>query len=216
MARTTRRQDPAERTDGAAPGTARGHGRAVGEPPLLLDPRRGGSLVGLLGGLVFVGSYSPALGAVASGLAWAAAVLGVLVALVAHYVRPVPLGPLTRPRPLALAVYGGCVVGELALIAAGSRALDAAGRGELRPALIAAVVGVHFVPFAWAFGERMFLLLGAAVAVVGGVGLLVGAAGVRHAADAAAVLAGLVLIAVVAAYARGAFAPGRATAPARP
>ncbi|WP_369053062.1 hypothetical protein [Kineococcus terrestris] len=187
------------------------HGRAAGEPPLLVDPRRWGSLVGLAGGAVFVASYSGALGPVVAALAGTAAAVGVVAALVAHYVRPVPLGPLARPSPLALAVYGGCVVGELVLIAAGSRALDAAGRGELRPALIALAVGLHFVPFARAFRERMFLHLGGAVTALGGLGLAAGALGVPRAADAAAVLAGLVMTGVVLAYARGRYAPARAT-----
>ncbi|WP_432548558.1 hypothetical protein [Kineococcus sp. SYSU DK004] len=196
--------------EGPGPGAARRHGRAAGEPPLLVDPRRWGSLIGLAGGAVFVGSYSAALGPVVAAVAGTATVAGVVAALIAHYVRPVPLGPLARPSPLALAVYGGCVVGELVLIAAGSRALDAAGRGELRPALIALAVGLHFVPFAWAFRERMFLHLGGVVAALGALGLAAGALGVPRAADAVAVLAGLVMIAFVLSYARGRYAPARA------
>jgi hypothetical protein len=188
---------------------ARPYGPAAGEPPVQVDPRRWGSLIGLAGGIVFIASYSPALGSVVSTVAWVAGVALVLAALYSHYVRPVPLGPLERPRPLALAVYLGCVVGEVALIAAGSNALAAAGRSELRPALIAAVVGLHFLPFAWAFGERMFLVLGGAVAALGVTGLAVGALGVPHAAEVAAVLAGLVMLVLVVRYARGGFAPSR-------
>jgi hypothetical protein len=186
---------------------ARPHGPAAGEPPVAVDPRRWGSLIGLAGGMVFIASYSPALGPVVSAAAWVAGVALVLAALHAHYVRPVPLGPLERPSPLAMAVYLGCVVGEVALIAAGSNALAAAGRSELRPALIAAVVGLHFLPFAWAFGERMFLVLGGAVATLGVTGLVVGTLGVPHAAEVAAVLAGLVMLVLVVRYARGGFAP---------
>lgn len=197
------------------PARSRPHGPAVGEPPLLADPRRWGGLVGLAGGLVFVGSYSPALGPVVSTAAWGAGGALVLVALVAHYVRPVALGPLAHPRPLGLAVYGACVVTEVALIAAGSSALAAAGRSELQPALIATVVGLHFIPFAWAFGERMFVRLGAAVAALGATGLLVGGpADVPRAAEAAAVLAGLVMLALSALYARGRFAPPAVPRPA--
>lgn len=194
---------------------ARRYGPAAGEPPLLVDPRRWGSLVGLVGGLVFVGSYAPVLGTVVSTTAWAAGLAGVAAALFAHYVRPVALGPLTRPRPLALLTYGGCVIGELALIAVGTQGLTAAGRAELQPALIAAVVGLHFLPFAWVFGERMFLHLGGAVAALGAAGLLAGALGVARAADGAAVVAGLVMIAVIALYARGRYArpPGRRAVP---
>ena len=73
--------------------------------------------------------------------------------------------------------------------------------------MIAAVVGLHFIPFAWAFGERMFYLLGSVVATLGGVGLLVGVMGVPHAADAMAVTAGLVMQVIILLYALGRFAP---------
>ena len=125
----------------AKPSVPRRYGPAVGEPPPWVDPRRWGSLIGLVGGLVIIGSYSPVLGAAVSTVAWVAGVMLALAALSAHYVRPVSLGPLARPRPLAFAIYGTAVVGEFALIALGSRALTAAGHPDLRPALIAAVVG---------------------------------------------------------------------------
>ncbi len=190
-------------------GAPRRYGPDVGEPPPWFDPRRWGSLIGLAGGLVFITSYAPAWGSVVALVAWVVGAALALTALVRHYVRPVALGPLARPRPLALVGYVVCVLGELALIAVGTRLLVGAGRGELRPALIALAVGLHFLPFAWAFGERMFFGLGGAVAALGALGLATGAAGVRNAAPTAAVVAGLVLLVVMTAYADGRFAPGR-------
>ena len=198
---------PAAPEQSASPAAARRYGPEVGEPPVLVDPRRWGSLVGLVGGLVFIASYSSVLGSAVSAAAWAVGLVLVLAALSAHYVWPVALGPMARPSRFALATYLACVAGELALISLGSRALTAAGDGELRPALIAAVVGLHFIPFAWAFHERMFLWLGSLVCVLGASGLLAGAMGVAQAAEAAAVLAGLVMMIVITAYARGRFAP---------
>jgi len=167
-----------------SPAAARRYGPDVGEPPLWADPRRGGSLIGLAGGLVFIGAYSAALGHAVSIAAWVAGLALVITALTAHYIRPAPLGPLTRPRPWALATYGACVIGELAVINLGSRALTALGHDDLRPALIAGVVGLHFIPFAWAFGERMFYWLSGFVATLGAVGLAAGFIGVSHAAEA--------------------------------
>ena len=189
------------------PAAARRYGPEVGEPPLLVDPRRWGSLIGLIGGLVFIGSYSSVLGAAVSTLAWVAGVVLALAALSAHYVWPVALGPMARPSRFALAIYVACVAGELALINLGSRALTAAGDGALRPGLIAVVVGLHFIPFAWAFQERMFFWLGGLVCGLGATGLLAGAMGVAHAAEALAVLSGLVMLIVITVYARGRFAP---------
>ncbi|MDQ2737808.1 MAG: hypothetical protein M3Y35_04120 [Actinomycetota bacterium] len=179
----------------------------MGEPPLWADPRRWGSLIGLAGGLLFIGSYSAAFGHAVWIGGWIAGLALVAAALTAHYIRPVPLGPLTRPRPASLAIYGVCVIGELAAINLGSRALTAGGHDELRPALIAAVVGLHFIPFAWAFGERMFYWLGGLVASLGALGLVAGFMRTPHAADAAAVAAGLVMLTIITLYARGRFAP---------
>jgi len=183
------------------------------EPPALVDPRRWGGVIGLLGGMWFVGSYSAPLGRLASTLAWVTGSVLTAVALFALYLRRVPLGELVRPRRLALATYCGCVVGELVLIAAGSRLLAAWERSELRPALIVAVVGLHFLPFAWAFQERMFLHLGACLTLLGAVGLLAGALGVPRAADALAVVAGLTMLTVVTLYAVGRFRPAASTRP---
>lgn len=188
-------------------GSARRYGPAVGEPPLWVDPRRWGSLIGLAGGLVFIGGYSAAFGNVVWIAGWVVGLVLVAAALTSHYLRPVPLGPLTRPRPAELVIYGLCVVGELAAINLGSRALTAAGHEEWRPALIAAVVGLHFIPFAWAFGERMFYWLGGLVATLGAAGLLTGLVGIVHAADAAGVAAGLFMLIIINLYARGRFAP---------
>lgn len=189
------------------PAPARRYGPAAGEPPLWADPRRWGSLIGLTGGLVFIGSYSAAFGPGVWIAGWVAGLAVAAAALVALYIRPVPLGPLTPSSPAALAIYGGCVIGELAAINLGSRALTAAGHDELRPALIAAIVGLHFIPFAWAFGERMFYWLGGLVATLGAVGLVAGFLRTAHAADAAAVAAGLVMLVIITLYARGRFAP---------
>jgi len=186
---------------------SRNYGPAVGEPPLLVDPRRWGSLIGLVGGSVFIGSYSSVLGSAVATITWTAGIVLAASILFAHYVRPVSLGPLARPHPHALAIYGGSVVGQLALIAAGTRALMATGHGGLQPALIASVVGLHFIPFAWAFREPMFLRLGGAVAGAVAVGLAAGALGLPHAAAAAAVLAGLTMLTIMATWALGRFSP---------
>lgn len=172
-----------------------------------MDPRRWGSLIGLVGAMVFITGYSPVLGQ-AIFIISVAAGLGLFgVALFFHYIQPVALGPLSRPGPVRIVIYVACVVGELALIDLGSRALMSTGHIDLRPALIATIVGVHFIPFAWAFGERMFLYLGGLVAACGTAGLTVGGMGVVHMADAMAVAAGLVMLVVIVLYARGRFTP---------
>ena len=185
----------------------RGYGPAVGEPPPWVDPRRWGSLIGLAGGMWFITGYSAALGPVVSIIALIAGLGLVGASLFAHYVRPVALGPLTRPGLVALLTYGACVVGEFVLIDLGLQGLAASGHADLRPALIAAIVGLHFIPFAWAFGERMFYWLGSLVAALGAIGLLAGVMGVPYAADALAVTAGLAMQVIILLYAWGRFAP---------
>ncbi len=193
----------AEQTSLEPPQTSTGRN---GEPPVLVDPRRWGALIGVVGALVFIFSYSPPLPTPWSVIARIAGA-GLAVAAVASLcLRPRSLGPLDRPSRKALTVYGCCVIAELAAIALGSRLLVTLGHAELRPALIAAVVGVHFLPFSWAFGERMFSWLGTALLLLGVIGMAVGYAGIGHAADLAAVLSGAVMLVLVLMYALGRFA----------
>lgn len=185
--------------------TTPGYGPSVGEPPVAVDPRRWGSVIGLVGGMFFV-SYSGVLGSAVSAAAWVIGVGLFGAALFAHYLCPVSLGVLVRPRPAALAIYGACVVAELALINIGARVLVSADLEGLLPALTAAIVGLHFIPFAWAFGERMFYWLGGSVAALGVIGLTLGFVGVANAPEATAVLAGLTMHVIILRYARGRFA----------
>ncbi|GIG29970.1 hypothetical protein [Cellulomonas marina] len=178
-------------------------------PPRLADLRRWGALVGLVGAVVFVWSYGPGLAGPLPVLARVLVVVLVVAAVVLLLVVPRWLGRFHVPTPLAMSVYVGCVAAELVLIRLGSAWLDGRGDASARPALIAAVVGLHFLPFAWAFRERMFTVLGAALVLLGGGGLVAELSGVGHAAALAAVASGLVMAALVAAYAAGAFASPR-------
>ena len=92
------------------------------------------------------------------------------------------------------------------LIGVGTAALHYQDYESARPALIAAVVGLHFLPFAWAFHERMFYWLGSAPVTLGVAGLGAELASFDTSASAAAVLSGLVMAGVVMAYAAGLFA----------
>jgi len=180
--------------------------RSESSPPALVDPRRIGALVGLIGAATFTFSYTGGWDSLADTLA-RLLVGGLVLATVAFlFFRPRHLGPFVPPTAGRIGVYLLCVVGQLALIALGSRWLEQANRLELRPALIALVVGLHFLPFGWAFSERMFLLLGAALVVLGGAGLLLGSTAT---AEGAAVLSGVVMAGLLLAYGLGAFAPRR-------
>ena len=163
-------------------------------------------MIGLLGGMLFISGYSSALGSVASVAAWLSGLALVSSVLFAHYIRPVSLGALAPPRPDMMAIYVASVIAEFALINVGSRALASADLLHLRPALIATVVGVHFIPFAWAFSEPMFYWLGGLVAALGVIGLTLGFVGVAHSPEAAAVTAGLTMQVIILLYARGRFA----------
>jgi len=173
-------------------------------PPAVVDPRRSGAVIGLVGACVFVFSYTDGWGDPASVVMRTLTGTLVLLTFLFLYIRPRFLGPFQPPRAGPLVVYVLCVLGELGLIALGTTWLDGAGNGGLRPALIAAVVGLHFLPFGWVFAERMFVILGAALMALGTAGLLLGTPGT---AAAAAVASGAVMASVLLAYSLGAFAP---------
>ncbi|WP_426247475.1 hypothetical protein [Nocardioides sp. LHG3406-4] len=178
-------------------------------PPPFADPRRIGALVGLVGAVVFVFANAPDLTGTVATIARVVVILLVGAALVLLFGFSRWLGRFVVPAPAALVVYGACVVGELLLIRSGSVALDDSGHGGARPALIAAVVGLHFLPFAWAFRERMFYWLGSALMALGLAGLGAELAEIETTASVAAVLAGLVMAGLIVLYAAGLFAVPR-------
>ena len=169
-------------------------------PPRFADPRRVGALGGLIGACVFVFSYADGFGVPFIDVAKISVVVIVLGTLWSLFVRPQWLGEFISPKPSAIGVYLLCVVGGFGLIRAGTEWLTVIGRAELRPAVIALIVGLHFVPFAWAFRERMFYVLGGALIILGGLGLL------TNWALAAAAGSGLVMALLLLAYSLGMFA----------
>ena len=157
-----------------------------------------GSTVGAAGGSTFVLANASALDTPWPGpalVAWSVLALGWLAATFLR--RHEPAGP--PPRRHALVVYAVSVVAMLVLIRIATTALDALGAEHLRPAAIAVAVGLHFLPFAWAFpaASRLFGVLGVVVATLGGAGLLLGLLGAPTAGAAAAVLAGLAMLALI-------------------
>jgi hypothetical protein len=135
---------------------------------------------------------------VVSLVAWVVALaLYLWSAFVAVRVFP----PLPGPRRGAGLVYVAGVLGMLGVIVAGSQLLRSQGQLELQPAVVVLAVGLHFLPFAWAFRAPVFALLGSLLAGLGVAGLILGWAWDPSAASVVAVLAGLGMLAVLVAYA---------------
>ncbi len=159
-----------------------------------------GSLVGAIGGLVFVLANA---GGLPGGAATALRVVAVVafVAAIALTIRSVPrTAGHPPPDRRAWRVYLICVVAMVAAFPLGSLVLTRAlGRSELVLPWVVLVVGAHFLPFASAFRAGIFRVLSwalIAIALVGGlVTVLVGPA----ASAGTGVLAGFALLAFAAA-----------------
>lgn len=165
----------------------------------LQDPRTTGAIVGAVGGSAFVLVNRGSLPDVLPGFALAAWVVALAGWAWFVLARPRTFAPLPAPSPRAGAVYGGSVVAMLVLIFGSARLLTATDHPGLVPAAVAVAVGLHFVPFARAFGAPVFGVLGWTMAGIGGVGLVAGLVGVGAAGSASAVVAGLAMIVLVAA-----------------
>ncbi|MFF0943886.1 hypothetical protein ACFYE2_06620 [Kocuria sp. CPCC 205300] len=160
-----------------------------------------GSTVGAIGGSTLVLANAPGLGAPWSGLALAAWVVLALGWMAATFLRRHAPAD-APPQRHGLLVYGARAGAMLILIRVATTALDGMGEGHLRPAAIALAVGLHFLPFAWAFPmvSRLFRVLGLVVALLGGAGLVAGVLGVPVAGAAAAVVARLAMLALIAVH----------------
>lgn len=163
------------------------------------DPRVWGTIVGAAGGSVFVlanrGDLADPWPAVAVA-AWAGALVAYVWFVLVARRELGPVGPVGRGAGL---VYLGSVVGMVVLIRVGSVLLEHEERIELRPALIVGAVGLHFLPFAAAFHTALFKTLGSFLVVLGSVGIALGWTWRDHAAAGAAVVAGIVMLLVIAA-----------------
>lgn len=131
-------------------------------------------MIGATFGLVFVLVNA---GTAGSPWSWLMRVAGVVV-FVAVLARIRRLGEVTvEPRDNAIRVYWSCVLLEVAALLLGTRLLAANGHGEYGVALVAVVVGVHFLPLAWAFRQPAFHPLGVVLVALGVAGALVGLLG---------------------------------------
>ena len=154
-----------------------------------------GSMVGAVGATVFV--------LVNRGLLpdpWPLVALVAWVLALGAYVWRVLLSPADslpageQPHPRGWLIYLASVAGMILAIQVGRLLLAGADREGLGPALIAAAVGLHFLPFATAFRAPLFRTLGLLVGGLGLVGLAVGWFAGDTVAAAAAVLSGLVML----------------------
>lgn len=190
MTETTTAQDRAE-AEGAGETAQRGLEH-------LRHPMVWGGLIGCIGGGAFMLGNAPGL---PEGWSLAATLLGWLLlaaALAAVLLLPRHLPALERPERRALAVYAGCVVAMLLLLPVTRWIAVALGVAEAQPALVAAVVGGHFIPFAVAFHAPVFRRMGWLMVIVGLVGAVLAAAVHLTFGPAAAVAAGAVMLIVVA------------------
>lgn len=108
------------------------------------------------------------------------------------------------PALAAWRVYWTMVAFEVVLLVVGSRVLVSSGHKELATPWVALVVGLHFLPFARAFGTPMFRWLGWALIALGVVGGLAAAlVGESVGAVSAGVGSGVVLLVFAALFNTG-------------
>ncbi|GEK79253.1 hypothetical protein ABA31_06040 [Agrococcus baldri] len=166
------------------------------------DPRRVGSSIAIVGGLVFAWSY----GTDAVSEAWLLALRIVAVALAALcvwrlFLAPAALGAPATPHRFAWLLYLGSVAAMLAAIAGGRALLTGVDATHAAGSWIAVCVGLHFIPFAWAFRERMLARLGRVVAAAGIVGLALALTLGEPWGELGAVVAGVAQLTVLAGWA---------------
>ncbi len=164
----------------------------------LWDPRVWGTTVGAAGATVFVMANRGALPAPWPSVALFAWIVALLAYILFVFAWPRMFVEMGVVGPRAGVIYFGSVVAMLALIRVGSELLPDERVDDLRPALIVAAVGAHFLPFAKAFHTPMFTVLGSLMVVFGAAGLGLGWWWDERAAAASAVVTGVVMLVVIA------------------
>ncbi len=129
-----------------------------------------GSVVGAIGGLIFV-----VVNAAAVPAALLLRVLAVVtfVAVIWFAVLRAPKVDQAPPSRAALRTYGLCILGMLVALFLGARVLSGLlDRPHAVVPWVVLVVGAHFLPFAGAFGLPIFRLLAVSLVVLGLAGLV--------------------------------------------
>jgi hypothetical protein len=155
-----------------------------------------GSVIGAVAGLVFVLANAGELPAAAAFRV--AGVIAFVLVIVVLRRGPAPEPP--QPSRTALRTYLLCVAGEVVAIPVGAlviRGLD--GPSELVVVWVVFVVGVHFLPFARAFGLPVFGVLAWTLIVLAVAGGALTLAVDASAGPWTAVAAGFVLLGFAAA-----------------
>lgn len=161
---------------------------------------RTGSLIGAIGGVLFVVLNAGALGAPTSLVLRVIGVAAFAFVLWWSVLRPGAPRPGPRPSRTALRTYLLCVAGEVVAIPAGAQLLvRVVHRPELVLPWVVLVLGVHFLPFARTFRVPLFAALAWALVALGLLGGVLAVVTGPVAAAVTAVLAGFVLLAFAAA-----------------
>lgn len=162
--------------------------------------QRLGSLIGAIGGVLFVLLNAGPLGRAAETVVQGLGVVAFTSVLIYAVVRTRGLSGDPPPPRSALRTYAICVVAMVVAIPLGTQLIvRVLHRPELALDWVVFVVGVHFLPFARAFRVPLFGYLAAGLIVVALVGGGVALAAGPVATAWAAVAAGFLLLGFAAA-----------------
>lgn len=176
---------------GRGPAWARGIG-ALGHPLV------SGGLIGVVGGAAFLFGGIAGLPPASQGALRTLAAAVVVVALVAVLLLPRSLPEQVPPARAAVRVYGVSVAAMLLLLPATRLVAKAMDAPTAQIALVAVVVGGHFLPFASAFHAPVFRWIGGSMLVFGLLGAALAVAGMAEAGPAGAAAAGAAMLLIVA------------------
>ena len=174
------------------------------DPPVrgighLRHPVVSGGLIGVIGGGAFLFGGIAGLPAEHQGTLRGVAISLISFTLVVVLLRRRMLTTVPTPARGALRVYGIAVVAMLALFPVTRLVALALDAPTAQIALVAAVVGGHFLPFARAFQAPVFWWIGGAMAVLGLADAVLAALGDPVAGPAGAAAAGAAMLVIVAA-----------------
>lgn len=165
----------------------------------LRHPVVSGGLIGVIGGAAFLLGGIAGLPAEHQGTLRGVAISLISFTLVVVLLRRRVLPTVPTPARGALRVYGIAVVTMLTLFPVTRLVAFALDAPTAQIALVAAVVGGHFLPFARAFQAPVFWWIGGAMAALGLAGAALAALGDPVAGPAGAAAAGAAMLVIVAA-----------------
>ena len=135
------------------------------------DPRVWGAIIGGVGGSLFIHINSQTFSGEAKLFVISAWLLLLAYMIYAVFFRMRRFSAMPLPHKFTGPIYTASIIGMFLLFRLGSQVLLSLNHIDLMPALAGAIVGLHFLPMAYATASKSLYALSLSMTIIGMIGV---------------------------------------------